>query len=255
MATIRSPAFLARVEDRMKEMSWSTRCERRASRARELARARPEAKEPLEFFAEVALFQAGISAGEPLASFRPLVDLVLARGPGTLATAARELDEESCRRDIESHREGTPFGSPSSFFARVLLQASLARRQGSSARRDECRCSRCGHSPQVGCLNRQGDGTALTLVCSLCLDEWSFPRGRCCGCGAEDAGALAFYETPGISHVRVQACDRCRRYLHLVRMDAEPNAVPEVEEISVLALDVWARGQGYQKLVPNLAGI
>jgi formate dehydrogenase maturation protein FdhE len=53
----------------------------------------------------------------------------------------------------------------------------------------------------------------------------------------------------------VSACESCHRYLHVVRIDRDPEAIPLVDEIAALALDVWARGEGYEKIFPNLVGI
>jgi FdhE protein len=53
----------------------------------------------------------------------------------------------------------------------------------------------------------------------------------------------------------VSVCEACRSYLHVVRVDRDPQAIPLVDEMAALALDVWARGEGYQKIFPNLAGI
>jgi formate dehydrogenase maturation protein FdhE len=64
-----------------------------------------------------------------------------------------------------------------------------------------------------------------------------------------------YYEAAEIPHIRVQACERCRRYIHLIRLDVEPDAIADVDEIGALALDVWARERDYRKLCPNLMGI
>ena len=117
------------------------------------------------------------------------------------------------------------------------------------------RCPRCGHRPQVAALRPHGDGSALTLVCSLCLGEWSFRRGRCPACGEDAEKSLAYYSAPGFEHLQVQACDACAVYLHAVDLAKDPAAIPEVDELAALPLDVWAREQGYRKVQPNLAGI
>lgn len=59
----------------------------------------------------------------------------------------------------------------------------------------------------------------------------------------------------GGSPLSGRTCESCRRYLHLVRLDLEPEAIPEVDEIEALSLDVWARERGYKKMFPNLVGI
>jgi FdhE protein len=212
----------------------------RASRARVLAERRPEAREALSFYAEIATLQHEVDPEAPLASLSRLVALVEARGPEPLRAAARDLDEKSCRRALEDA------ASPRSFFARVLFQAASVPPRGPG--RD---CPRCGHPPQAGCLRPQGDGTALSLVCSLCFHEWPSPRDRCSDCG----GAIAFHEASELPQLRVRTCESCRRYLHIVRLDVEPEAIPEVDEMAALSLDVWARERGYEKIFPNLVGI
>jgi FdhE protein len=211
----------------------------RAARARVLANERVEAREVLLFYAELATLQNDVDPKSPLASLSRLVRLVEARGPGPLKEAARDLDEELCRKALEDA------ASPRSFFARALFQAAAEPPRG------ERDCPRCGHLPQAGCLRPQGDGTALSLVCSLCFHEWPASRDRCSGCGA----AVAFYEASEIRHLRVRTCESCGRYIHVVRLDVEPEAIPEVDEMAALSLDVWARERGYWKVFPNLMGI
>lgn len=97
----------------------------------------------------------------------------------------------------------------------------------------------------------QGEGTALSLVCSLCFHEWPGVRDRCSECGGE----VALHGAAELPQIRTRICDSCRRYIHVVRLDYEPEAIPEVDEIAALALDVWARERGYEKIFPNLVGI
>jgi FdhE protein len=211
----------------------------RAARARALAKIRPEAREALRFYAEVADLQHSIDPDSPFAFLPRLLSLVEARGPGPLRDAARDLDEEACRRALEET------SSPRSFFARALFQTARERPRGPRG------CPRCRHLPQAGCLRPQGDGTAFFLVCSLCFHEWAAPRELCEECGK----AVSFHEAREIPHLRVRTCEGCRRYIHVVRLDVDPEAIPEVDEMAALSLDVWAREQGYEKVFPNLAGI
>ena len=53
-------------------------------------------------------------------------------------------------------------------------------------------------------------------------------------------------------HVRIEACDSCKRYLLNVDLLADPAAVPLVDEISALPLDLYAREKGFTKITPNL---
>jgi FdhE protein len=55
-------------------------------------------------------------------------------------------------------------------------------------------------------------------------------------------------------HIRVQACESCKRYLLNIDLAADPAAVPEVDELSALPLDLYAREHGFSKIIPNLMG-
>jgi FdhE protein len=77
-------------------------------------------------------------------------------------------------------------------------------------------------------------------------------RVLCPNCGEEDRDKLPVYTVPEFPHIRVEACDTCRHYVKAVDMTRDGNAVPEVDEIAALPLDLWAMQQGYQKLALNL---
>ena len=55
-------------------------------------------------------------------------------------------------------------------------------------------------------------------------------------------------------HIRIEACDACRRYLLGVDVLADAAAVPLVDEMSALPLDLFARERGFSKVTPNLLG-
>ena len=96
---------------------------------------------------------------------------------------------------------------------------------------------------------------ALTLLCSLCLREWPFPRLHCPACSESDHRKIHFYSSPEFAHLQTQVCESCQAYLHLVDLAKEPQAIPDVDELAALPLDLWALEQGYCKVQPNLAGI
>ena len=87
----------------------------------------------------------------------------------------------------------------------------------------------------------------------MCLHEWSHKRDTCPACSA--VGKLVFYSATEIPNVQIQACDACKRYLHLIDLGKDPASIPELDELAAVALDVWAREQGYEKVRVNLAGI
>ncbi|MBI3693984.1 MAG: formate dehydrogenase accessory protein FdhE [Acidobacteria bacterium] len=207
---------------------------KRAARARELAERYPATREILLFYAGLAEWQA-TATGSPEQLLPELVELVLCTGPAALQEAARGLT-----RLPELHAP-----PPLDFFARAARQPSAISQQ----------CPECGKAPQAGCLRPEGDGLALELVCSLCFGRSPFPRARCPACGESGEGRLVFYSAPEFVHLRIQACETCRAYLQLVDLSREPAAIPEVDELAGLPLDLWAQHQGYHKIHRNLAGV
>lgn len=218
----------------------------RALRARSLANRYPASREILLFYAALAEWQgeAALRHATPAELLSALVDLVSQTGPPALRQAARQLDRLP-------NLDAPP---PLSFFARAVSQVA----HGSSLVRTEqsdSHCPRCHHPPQAGCLQTQGEAQALELVCSLCFTRWPFPRARCPQCGESAEGRLVLYSAPQFEHLRLQACETCHTYLQLVDLDRDALAIPEVDELAGLPLDLWAHEHGYHKLYPNLAGI
>ena len=226
--------------------------ELRAARARLLADRYPATREILLFYSGLAEWQ-GVVSGQSstlaeLEQFLPsLVDLVVRTGPALLAGAAHELEPGQGSALVEEYWDRRAPASPLDFFARALLQPYAA---GLPAGHE---CPWCRRPPQVGCLRSQGEGLALDVVCSLCLRCRPFPRGRCPGCGESAEVKLPSFSAPEFSHLRLQACDTCGAYLPLVDLARDPLAIPEVDELAGLPLDLWAAEQGYRKLQPNLA--
>ncbi len=115
-------------------------------------------------------------------------------------------------------------------------------------------CPLCGGRPIVGVLRPEGDGAKKSLVCMLCAHEWAFRRIYCPACGEEREPQMAFYSAPEIAHVRVDVCDTCHTYLKSIDLTKMGLAVPIVDELATIPLDLWAREHGYLKLQINLLG-
>lgn len=196
-------------------MTWTARAER----ARLLAQWYPASRDILTFYAQLAEWLAT----EPQDPPAGLADLVERLGPKELQEADRTLD-----------------WGPLNFFGRVCRMAVAVRNPG------------CEGTPQVGCLVPQAEGERLELVCSVCLARRPHPRGQCPSCGES---RLVYYSTPAFNHLQLQACESCHTYLQLVDLGRDPEAIPEVDELAGLPLDLWAQQQGYRKLFPNLAGV
>ena len=115
-------------------------------------------------------------------------------------------------------------------------------------------CPLCGGKPIVGVLRTAGDGAKKSLICMLCAYEWAFRRIYCPACGEEREPQMAFYSAPEIPHVRVDVCDTCHNYLKSIDLTTAGLAVPIVDELATIPLDLWARKHGYKKLQINLLG-
>jgi FdhE protein len=226
--------------------------QQRASRARSLAARYAASRDVLLFYAGVADWQAHVTSDDVkgLSSFLPsLLELVSRNAPQRLAEVARSLRSEDFPQLIADHWNSSGNFSESQFFARALLQPYTANLP------DALDCPWCSQAPQAGRLVPQSDGLAFELVCGLCLRNRPFPRTRCPGCNESDEKKLAGFTTPDFPHLRLQVCESCRGYIQVADLSRDPAAIPEVDELAGLPLDVWAQDQGYHKLLPNLAGI
>ncbi len=151
--------------------------------------------------------------------------------------------------------------------------------------RDRLHCPFCGGSPQVSYFAVAGDDLAAGgrfLCCARCHGTWGFPRMTCAGCGESSTARLSIFSEEGTTsgergsvvrglpvgpnghngsapkaifpHVRIEACDTCRHYLLNIDLAADPAAVPIVDELDALPLDLFARERGFSKITPNLMG-
>ena len=206
------------------------------------------------FYASLAEWQGEVAGAVKnlgqLNEFLPsLRDLVYRAGPPTLIQAAQDLIPNAAHNLVQEYWNLTPPAPPLDFFARALLQPYAGTLPASTL------CPWCTRAPQVGSLRPQGEGLALDLVCSLCLRSRPFPRARCPGCDESTEDRILSFSAREFVHLRLQVCETCQAYLPLVDLSRDPQAIPEVDELAGLPLDLWAQDQGYHKLQPNLAGI
>jgi FdhE protein len=118
------------------------------------------------------------------------------------------------------------------------------------------RCRACGGPAIVATLrDRSGAIGARALVCGLCGGEQRIRRLTCAHCGETDAERLRVHATESVPHVRLDECRSCGRYLKTVDLRRRGDAVPVVEELATVELDLWARDQGLTKLHTNVFGL
>jgi FdhE protein len=120
------------------------------------------------------------------------------------------------------------------------------------------KCPTCGGLPQLSYFAVSGEALVSGpryLVCSRCANNWVFSRMTCAGCGESTGTQLPIYqEQERFPHIRVDGCRTCRTYLLTFDLRRETRAVPVVDEIAALPLDLFARDQGLTKITPNLMG-
>ncbi len=104
-------------------------------------------------------------------------------------------------------------------------------------------------------LHGEGDGAKRWLLCAVCSTEWPFRRVLCWNCGEENKDKLPIYTAAEFPAVRVDACDNCHIYLKSIDLTTDGHAVPLVDEIAAVALDIWAEEHEYSKLETNLLGM
>jgi FdhE protein len=237
----------------------------RIARATELARIYPGSSNLLNFYRDLAHFQKQVfddirarsetDLGALARYFPALIDLVRRSGPEPLAGSSSQLTEEL----LAEHWQGTAEYNPAGrFFARVLLQPYaeyLASRGDISVDSTPATCPFCNARPVVAVLRGEGDGGKRSLLCSMCGTEWLYRRVVCPSCGEENKDKLPIYIAAELDYVRVDACDSCQTYLKAVDLTKNGHAVPVVDEIATVALNIWAEEHGYSKLEPNLLGM
>ena len=138
---------------------------------------------------------------------------------------------------------GAADGSPTS---------SASRDHAPDSSQRAARCPACSGKPVVSVLREEGQSARRSLVCGLCLTEWAWPRIVCPACGEDVFDKLPVYRSDAFAGVRVDACDSCRTYLKTIDLSKDALAIPVVDELAAVPLDLWAREQGYTKLRLNL---
>ena len=117
-------------------------------------------------------------------------------------------------------------------------------------------CFACGGPPQVAVIRDLPDAVGRrSLTCSMCATEWRFRRLTCPHCGETDADKLPVHAAESIAHVRLDVCTTCSRYIKTVDLRKRGDAVPLVDELAAVELDIWAQEQGLTKLRANVLGL
>lgn len=249
------------------------RWDQRTKRADELAAAHVFAADVLRFYHRVATFQKGLywylqesqasDLDALLPKFPKFLSEIEAAAPEPIAQCAREQqtwDLDRTRELLEIHWQSASCGSnPEALLAWLFLQPyaeHLAERSNGNVQKTASTlCPFCSRKPVVGVLRPEGDGGKRSLICSLCATEWPIGRIMCAACGEENVDQLAVYTAEQFGHVRVEACDTCGCYIKTVDLTKNGRAVPIVDELATIPLNLWAQEHSYVKVQANLLGI
>jgi len=257
--------------------------EARIQRARDLAAKYSFASQILLFYSEVAGFQQSVHESLSTGSFSSqqsgtlsdtmdssrllphvpeLLSLVSRAAPAPLSDVAQELQSRQpsywqhlLAACSNGHQPDVP--ETHVFFARTLLQpyAEKIAEHAEPPRSGNAICPVCGGNPVAAVLREEAHGAKRSLVCSLCITEWDYKRVICPACGEEEFDKLPTYRADQFQHLLVEACDTCEKYITAVDLTKDGHAIPEVDELAALPLNLWANENGYTKLQPNLLGM
>jgi len=262
-----------------------TAFEKRAARAELLARDSVTAAEPLRFASGLYRVQGRLAtAVESLHAERPLsgrldadADRFLDRcgillrfaaehGPPALAEEAQEREREEgseARSRLRAWWSGDR-ETEEDYLSRALLRPYvevLARLKIAPDRRGRPgHCPFCGGSPWIAARRaplhsaRAEDGARRLLGCALCGGEWPLGRILCPACDEGDPAKLPSFQSPSYPAVRIEACETCRRYVKSIDLTGDARAIPEVDDLVSLGMDLWAAKQGLARIEPGLAG-
>jgi formate dehydrogenase maturation protein FdhE len=192
--------------------------QQRIDRAHELAKLSPVAPDVLDFYRHIANFQAVLSEGARPANL-PLLEALAAR-PGDDPMPA--------------------------FFRRVLRQVDSPANPMPAA--DRCPC--CAELPVA--VVREADRRAL--LCGVCFHQWEHDGTACLACGGDTTTIHPEPTAQEFPHVAIETCGACRTYLKTIG-DGGSAAVPEVDELASVIVDLWAVENGFTKLQANLFGM
>jgi FdhE protein len=185
-------------------------------------------------------------------------------GPAALAGAARARgaeDDAVFGSRLLVFWAGDETTEPDDYLSRALLRPYMEALAQLGITSDHARlpglCPACGGPPWIAVRRSpaQGDGASRFLGCSLCGREWPLGRILCPSCSEEDPERLPFFQSESYPAARIETCETCRRYVKSIDLDVDARAIPEVDDLVSLGMDLWAAGEGFTRIEPGLAGL
>jgi FdhE protein len=189
-----------------------------------------------------------------------VVGATLEAGPSALARAAREpIDAPAAVVAWLAGERQAPVAEYLARAASAPVLEALGPLGPLPRSRSDRGCPRCGGPPLLAYVRDSGEALVTAphrLLCARCGGAWIHERLGCAGCGERSSAKRSiFSDDERMPAVQVEACERCRRYLITVDGRRDEAAVPVVDELAALPLDLHARERGFVKIAPNLMGI
>ena len=173
----------------------------------------------------------------PVAASRALVILLATAAISTRTISVLRFVLEAVlqpfveRRQSQRRRGAVHDPTPAARRAALLQRSS---RRGRAARRRPRRKANAGL-----CAVSDGVGILACPVSVLWRAAVRFPAGL---------------HRRRAENLRIEACDHCHRYLKTIDLTKDGLAVPLVDDIASVSLDLWAHDRGYVRLRTNLLG-
>jgi formate dehydrogenase maturation protein FdhE len=260
----------------------------RRERAAELAERYPHAAEMLRLYQALTVIQeAAYKRPSPLAGdgqargsldiaaiavkdvLPGIIDVTVEAGPPALRDGVIALYATANLEDlIQRWLDQQPLTAVETYLARAsaspLLEASPHPALPQRGRElipphgGREHCPNCGGLPQLSYFALSGEALVSGpryLVCARCGHNWVFSRMTCAACGEHETHRLPIYqEGEYMPHMRADACESCHRYLLTIDLRKDARAIPIVDELAGVPLDLYAQERGMTKITPNLLG-
>lgn len=217
-----------------------------------------------------------------------VLDVGIALGPDRLRVGLlHRTEDQDARNIVDWWMRGEEQPAADRFLARAALGPVLEAlgpeaKASCGGPRDALHCPACGGDPQLSYFAQAAEDLAAGpryLLCARCESSWGYPRMTCASCGEDSSGKLLVLSEEGTSsgergnvvrglpgtpstkavasvfpHLRIDACESCRHYLLNIDLATDPHAVPVVDELAAVPLDLVARERGFTKIISNLMG-
>ena len=217
-----------------------------------------------------------------------VLDVSLSTGPDRMRSELMDRLEKVDPRDMvagwarDKHQPAVDRFLARAALGPVLEALGPEARAMCAGPRDARHCPDCGGPPQLSFFAPAPEDLATggrLLLCARCASTWGYPRMTCPACGEDASSQLTIFSELGTSsgergsvvrglpsaaqraapdavfpHMRVEGCETCHHYLLNIDLSLDRGAVPLVDELAAIPLDLYARDRGFTKIITNLMG-